>query len=190
MTRFTRISALLGVVALLAAAPVMAQPQPLTSDSYEDTGYAPEGYIPLPGENDLQTSDLVMDDSSAAADPAMMAVEDSMEQEAPVMDTDPVAACQNEGGSVERCLAARYERSQQELESAAIAARAALDVNDQNNLRGLTASNLSYAAFRDAECLRQEHEVDAQGGDAAMAAQACAIVMNEMRTAMLRNGRH
>ena len=162
-----------------------AQPQPLSVDPYNgepyDSGaYTPEGYVPLPDEADMPPQD----DMTAVAAAEFEIPADEMDMAAAPV--DPLQACHDTGSDVDGCLKDRRLESERALESAAMAARAAASDGDETGLRRLTASNMAFTTFRDAECLRQQNNVTGDESGSMRLAQACAIILNELRSTMLR----
>ena len=174
-----------------AALPAAAQdgaPMPLMSAG--GVPYQPEGYVPLPGQPALE--DIVYDPDAVIAAPLAAA-----EMPPAPVKTDPMAVCTElagvdykgdvNNGALDDCLEKRHGESVATLESTAVDAHARIDNDDKAAVRALAASNLSFGAFRDSECLRQHDEMGADKTAARQVEWACRTIMNEMRSEMLRN---
>lgn len=178
---------------LLAAPAALAQPQPPAADPYSgepyDSGaYSPEGYVPLPGEEDMSAAPtpLAPADGMANDNMAIPADETAMAAPETVPAADPLMACKDAGGNIEQCLADRLAESEETLEGATVAARALIAESDTADQQRLTASNMAFNTFRDAECQRQKNRMDSEDNAPQRLAMACAIILNELRTTMLR----
>lgn len=174
-------------------------PQPLAAEGTYEQSYEPayeptEGYVPMPaGMEEPDMADLLVDPPAPMAEPVPEVIAEDVPM-APPVPPDPMTACREQVGvdytgeapqaALNDCLEERHAASEITIETAARNAHARMVPEGRAAIRSLASSNLSYVAFRDAECMRQK----AAAPDANNAQQidwACRTIMNDMRSRML-----